>query len=413
MKTSPVSLTGTTLRFDRSGRRLITIEREQIAVLDVATAHTHRLPYAGARAVAGFDDQLWIATHDHHLVRLDAGGTPLGEPTALPFAARAVLSPAPCGAPAAVWAASPPIALADDAGALACTELPGVDAVIPITGRRFVRARGASLVLPSGLTVPLAPNTAVLGGCVGSDGKSATVLVAHSGGRQLVVVSLGLGQVKQRRSIPSREPIAIAHHIAVIQLEPRVLWIVELANNRELGRLTLDHNVAAFALDPTGRSLATRDDMGGIALHRLEQLVQRPIAAVPSAAVAASAASAAVAASAAIDREVATEPADRPTPRPPFTGDPAGAGLPAVAPAPGAAADSSTRAARDFEQLLFQLDATTATRMDAPVAPAVRRGAAREAAAIDEPAIACSFSAPTVHATDWLCGSGDYLGGGS
>lgn len=51
-----------------------------------------------ARAVAAVAEQLWIATHDDQLARVDLAGQPLGPVRSLPFAARAVLQPG------ALWA---------------------------------------------------------------------------------------------------------------------------------------------------------------------------------------------------------------------------------------------------------------------------------------------------------------------
>jgi hypothetical protein len=123
MRVAPTSLLGTTLSFDRAGNHLLVIEPDAIVVVDVPDGRTLRLPYANARAVAGFDDQLWIATHDDHLVRVDLAGRPFGEPAPLPFSARAVLQPAPCGPAAAVWLSNPVLALIDDFGQLTATEL--------------------------------------------------------------------------------------------------------------------------------------------------------------------------------------------------------------------------------------------------------------------------------------------------
>src|SRR5262245_20353212 len=118
MRPSPTSLLGTTLSFDRAGRVLIAVEPDAVSIVDVVAQRTSRIAIAGARAAAGFDDQVWIATSDDQLVRVDLTGRPLGEPHSLPFAGRAVLEPAPCGAPAAVWASAPPVALIDDFGKL-------------------------------------------------------------------------------------------------------------------------------------------------------------------------------------------------------------------------------------------------------------------------------------------------------
>jgi hypothetical protein len=60
------------LCFDRAGTRLVVVEPEAIAIVDVAAHPTTRLPFfVDARAVAGFEHQLWIATRDDQLVRTD------------------------------------------------------------------------------------------------------------------------------------------------------------------------------------------------------------------------------------------------------------------------------------------------------------------------------------------------------
>lgn len=124
MRSSPVALTGGTLCFDRAGTRLLVVEPQAISVVDVAARRTTRLPaFVDARAVAGFDDQLWIATRDDQLVRTAPGGRVLGAPVALPFAGRGQLAPAPCGPAAAVWSSATPTALIDDFGTVVSTEL--------------------------------------------------------------------------------------------------------------------------------------------------------------------------------------------------------------------------------------------------------------------------------------------------
>src|SRR5256885_7610371 len=216
MRPSPDTLLGTTLAFDRAGRVLISIEADGIAIVDVARQRTSRLAVPGARAAVGFDDQIWIATRDDQLLRVDGTGRRLAEPRPLPFASRAVFEPAPCGAPAAVWASAPPIALLDDFGQLRQTELADADLTLPLTGRRFVSVRGARLTLPSGLVAPLPPSIGVLGGTIMADGKVATLLVAQADGRQLLTVSLGTGQVSQRSGLfPGAVRVAPHRHLAL------------------------------------------------------------------------------------------------------------------------------------------------------------------------------------------------------
>src|ERR1041385_5938808 len=108
MKASPIALVGATMCFDRAGTRLIVVQSEAIAVVDVAAHRTTRLPFfVDARAAAGFDDQLWIATRDDQLVRTDLGGRVLGETVALPFASRCQLAPRARGRGGARGASTP------------------------------------------------------------------------------------------------------------------------------------------------------------------------------------------------------------------------------------------------------------------------------------------------------------------
>ncbi len=271
------SLHGTTLSFSRSGQHLITADADRISIVDRPSGRIVRLAIPGARAIAGFDDQIWIATQDHRLIRAELGGRVLGEPGPLPFSPRAALMPAPCGAPAAVWPSTPRVVLIDDLGHLQQIELEEADAIVPLTGRRFVIARGARVTLPSGLAAQLLPSTTVLGGAVLADGKSVTLLVAHGGSRHLVVVSLGTGQVVQRcAALGTRIRLAGGRGVAIAQLEPRLLWAFDLRAGRELGTIALRDEAREVAIDPQGRQLAIRGDDGGVKLHDLVELLRRP-----------------------------------------------------------------------------------------------------------------------------------------
>ncbi|MEO7732759.1 MAG: hypothetical protein ABIY55_17445, partial [Kofleriaceae bacterium] len=282
MRPSPTTLLGTTLTFDRAGRLLIAADPDGLAIIDLAASHTTRLAIRDVRAVAAFYDQLWIATHDDQLRRVDPTGRALGEPRALPFAAAARLEPAPCGPPAAIWASSPAVALIDDFGQLGHTELADADLTLPLTGRRFVAVRGAKLTLPSGVVATLAPNTTVLGGAVMADGKIVTLLVAHGGGRQLLTIALAHGQVVQRCVAPAATVrVATQRQLAVAQLETRAISVRDLVAGRELGTIRFEHDLADFAIDPHGQRLAVRSPDGAITLHRLADLL-RPAARTPA-----------------------------------------------------------------------------------------------------------------------------------
>jgi hypothetical protein len=434
MRSSPVSLSGTTLRFDRSGGRLIAVAPDEVTVFDTSAPIALRLAYP-ARAIACFDDELWIATRDHELVRVDPTGALLGPPVALPFAAHAVLTPAPCGPPAAVWSSDAPVVcstarpasgpgvrarcltrrpLRDPSadGALTCIELTA-DAVIPITGRRFVVARGSCLTLPSGLTLALAPGARVLGGCVASDGKSLVLLVARGRDRELLVIALGLGQVIQRRAVAAHAALAIAGGIAVIQDEPRVLRVIDLTTDRALGGVRFADDVTAFAVDPRGRSLAIHSATGEVALHRIDPLFTRRYPVAVALALAVPAGPRVLIAGRVIPSpEPSPEPAPEASVPPPA--DPAAEAPAAIDAATEMTIDAAVPYAPELDPRLLDRLAIHAplTAPIAPIAPAVPAEPARAASPPDDGGLVHRFSAPASHAADWLCG-GDYLHGGA
>src|ERR1700733_5111320 len=275
MRTTPISLTGSLLGFDRAGRRLAVVEPDAIAMVDLEGSKTARLPHADVRAIAMFDEQLWIATRDDQLVRVDVTGRVIGEPCPLAFASPAMLVAAPCGPPAAVWMSTPALSIFDDFGELLCNELSDADVLIPLTGRRHVVARGARLALPSGLTIQLPPNTSVLGGSVMADGKAVTLLVAGSSSRHLLTVSLGNGQILQRCAAPgTAHRIATRRAIAMTQTEPRLFVVTDLHSGRELGPVTVDYDVRDFAVDPNGQRCVFRAVTGAVEVCELSDLLR-------------------------------------------------------------------------------------------------------------------------------------------
>jgi len=285
---SATTLMGDSLVFDRTGQTLVTVEPDAISVTQlVARGQTMRLPTNNARTVAAFDDQVWIATHDNQFVHINHAGRPIGPAHSLPFSARAMLQPAPCGPAAAAWSSKPAFALVDDFGQFAATELVDVDIAFPLTGGRFVTARGAKLTLPSGLVTILPPNTTVLGGAVMADGKSVTLLVAHAGGHQLIGVSLGTGQITHRCPTPSSTVrIATRRSFAIAQREPRMLRVLDLHSGRELRVIRFDRDVDDFAIDPSGCRLGVRSDTGAIELHHFGELLRRSVASIQTSSVA-------------------------------------------------------------------------------------------------------------------------------
>lgn len=267
-----VSLLGDSLVFERTGKRLIAMQPDAISIGDPDGDHpTTRLAIAGARALAAFPDQLWIATADDQLSRVDYAGRALAPLRPLPVANRPLLQPAPCGAPAAVWSANPALVVSgeDPPSTL------DADLALPLTARRLVIARGRKLTLPSGLITMLPPNTTVLGGAVMTDGKAAVLVIAHPGGRELIVVALGTGQIGQRHALPSTTVrVAIDRGLAAAQLDPRTLRIIDLRAGRELGAIAFDRDIVDHALDPQGRRLVARDAGGAVELVELAELLR-------------------------------------------------------------------------------------------------------------------------------------------
>lgn len=294
MKHSTTTLVGATLAFDRAGARLLAVETDAVLCVDVArgasgsdpqpleSAGDHalsiasRIPIANARAVAGFDDQLWIATSESHLLRFDHSGRPIGGPHALPFCITAALEPAPCGAPAAVWASDPALAMVDDFGQFCATELAPCDFALPLTGRRFVFARGTRLILPSGLVVTL-PSLPIAG-AVMADGKSVALLLAA---KQLITVSLGTGRVALCGTIAASVAapivrVANRRGLAIAQLDPHAVSVIELGSGRNVGVATFAAAIRDLAIDPDGRRLATRSMNGSVEVHQLADLLRTP-----------------------------------------------------------------------------------------------------------------------------------------
>jgi hypothetical protein len=277
VRTSPVSLTGTTLRFDRAGRVLLAADGDGVAIVDLVSSHTTRLPYPDARAVVGFDDQVWIATRDHLLVRVDRGGRVLGDAVELPFAQHAVLVPTSFGGAAATWLATPVVSIIDDFGSTAHVTVEDVDIALPIAGRRLLVTSGARLTLPSGVQALLPPHSHVIGGTLASDGKTATLLVSRDAQRRLVTFSLGTAQLVHELPMKAGTiRVATRGYRAVVCVDATTFVITDTRSGRELGVATLDQPIADHVIDPDGRRIAVRTSAGEIELHDLAELLSRP-----------------------------------------------------------------------------------------------------------------------------------------
>ena len=254
MRSIPSFLTSPTLTFDRDGQRLIAVDADAIAVVDLARSETVRIEQHAARAAIGFADQIWIASHEDRLLRYTPAGTPIGEAVVLPFAAPAMFASAPCGPPAALWG---DLAVHCEGSELVRTALPEVELALPLTHRRHLVARGGRLVMPSGVTMPL--TQAISGGAVLADGAVAALVLGSGATRQLALVALGTAQLLTRIAIPSGLlRLATRRGIVLVLPDPRTLLAIDLRTGRELGRVQLDREVRDLAIDPDGTSVVLR-----------------------------------------------------------------------------------------------------------------------------------------------------------
>ena len=254
MRPTPSFLTSPTLTFDRDGRRLIAVDADAIAIVDLVRSETVRIEQHAARAAIGFADQIWIASHEDRLLRFTPAGRPIGEAAVLPFAAPAMFASAPCGPPAALWG---DLALHCEGGELVRTALPEVELALPLTHRRHLVARGGRLVMPSGVTLPI--TQAISGGAVLADGAVAALVLGSGATRQLALVALGTAQLLTRVAIPPGVlRLAIRRGIVLVLPDPSTLLAIDLRTGRELGRVQLDREVRDLAIDPDGTSVVLR-----------------------------------------------------------------------------------------------------------------------------------------------------------
>ncbi len=268
MRPIPSFLTSPTLAFDRDGRRLIAVDADAIAVVDLARSETVRIEQPAVRAAIGFADQIWIASHDDRLLRFTPAGAPLGEPVVLPFAAPAMFVTAPCGPAAALWG---DLALHGEGTQLVRTELPDAELALPLTHRRHIVVRGGRLVMPSGVAAPIGQS--VTGGAVLADGASAVLVLGGGAARQLALVTIGTGQVVARAAIPAGAlRLATRRGIALVLVDPVTLIAIEVRTGRELGTVQLDRQVRDLAIDPDGKSVVLRSTH--IEILELEELLR-------------------------------------------------------------------------------------------------------------------------------------------
>ncbi|MEO8550985.1 MAG: hypothetical protein ABI678_13460, partial [Kofleriaceae bacterium] len=254
MRPIPSFLTSPTLTFDREGGRVIAVDADAIAVVDLARSETVRIEQHAARAAIGFADQIWIASQDDRLLRYTPAGSPIGEALVLPFAAPAMFVSAACGPAAALWG---DLALHCEGSQLVRAELPGVELALPLTHRRHVIARGSRLILPSGVVTALPQ--AISGGAVLADGAAVALVLGSGATRQLALAALGTGQILTRVAIPAGAlRLATRRGIALALTDPSTLVAFDLRSGRELAKVALDRQVRDLAIDPDGKRVVLR-----------------------------------------------------------------------------------------------------------------------------------------------------------
>ncbi|MFT3697055.1 MAG: hypothetical protein QM831_28190 [Kofleriaceae bacterium] len=256
-----LSITAGTSCFDRAGKRLVSIERDGISVLDLKTHEARRFPLRGVRSIAAFDDQWWAVTEANYLVRMDYDGRRMSGAW-LEMAHDGVLIASTVGCASCAWTCEIPVVITDDRGWVTAKTVVA-DLALPLDGDRNVLVRGRRMVMPGRSRGELAPSTDVLGGTVANDGASVVLLVAHGKATSVIVVSVESGTTVQRFAMPSREiRVAPREMIAIARVDRRTLGAWDLATGIELERHTFAHAVTDFAVDPAGSVLAVRTDAG-------------------------------------------------------------------------------------------------------------------------------------------------------
>jgi hypothetical protein len=252
------------LQFTRDGKTLVIADPDAVTLVGLSDTRHQRIPVADIQSIAGFADQVWVATRSSALIRFAGDGRRIDEHP-LPTGPEAALVPTTIGPPAALWTAREPVLLADDLGSLAITPA-RVDA-IPVSGRRFAHYAGLRLTLPGGAPATLAPGLRIAGGVVVFEGSSLALVVEHITGRDLVVVALASGRLLQRVAVPPGAiRIAARRGLAVVHETPRRLAVFDLRFARHLGAAVTDGDVADVAIDPDGERLAIRLASGELEL---------------------------------------------------------------------------------------------------------------------------------------------------
>jgi len=261
----PTTIHSSQLQLTRDGRTLVVAEADAVTLVELHGEGRRRIAISGVQAVAAFADQVWVATRTGALIRLTRDGRQLDE-HALPVDPDGVLIPTTIGAPAALWTAREPVMLVDDLGSLAFIPT-HVNAVIPISGRRFASYAGLRLTLPAGLSTTLALGGRITGGGVVFEGTSLALIADHIRVRDIVVLALASGRVLQTITVlPGTVRFAARRGLAVIHDAARRLAVLDLRFARHLGAIVTDGEVSDFAVDPDGKVLAIRLASGDLEL---------------------------------------------------------------------------------------------------------------------------------------------------
>lgn len=256
MRVLPASITSGRSCFDPSGLRLVSIEFDEIAIVDLLHERTVRVPFPRVCSVAAFADEVWAATSDHHLVRIDPDGRGLGD-ASLEVAATGVLIPAVVGSAAAAWTSYPCVSLVGDGGRVEATPL-DADLALPLTGHRHVIVRGPRVTMPTKVTCDLPSGSMVLGGTVSADGASVVLLVTNASSRHLLVISTRSGQIVQRCKVPTgKVRVATQRLVALVQLDLHGLSAIDLRTGKPLGQLASDRDIDDFTIAPDGSHFVT------------------------------------------------------------------------------------------------------------------------------------------------------------
>jgi hypothetical protein len=250
------SLVGERLAFERNGNYLIVADASGISVGD------RRIDMANVCAVAGFGEQLWIATTTQ-VIRTDLDGGRIGRPWSLAHVAadRRAWLPLPVG-PRAVGVSRTLVITEAESGNLVAQAHAG-DLVIPVTTTQVVsieRSRGTDrtrLTLPTGRAAWLPAGSIVEGAGMLADGNTLVLSIASGSRRLVVAIALGGELIARHDVAPGTVRIATRRGLALVAIDRRV-DVVDLRDATLFGTFTLDAEPDDLAIDPDGARVALR-----------------------------------------------------------------------------------------------------------------------------------------------------------